>query len=48
VETPEFNTDFLVSVKKDSTGKDEVFNVYQEGAFQIYQNINVDLAVRVR
>jgi hypothetical protein len=29
---PEFNTiDFLVSVKKDSTGKDEVFNVYQEG-----------------
>jgi hypothetical protein len=29
---PEFNTiDFLVSAKKDSTGKDEVFNVYQEG-----------------
>jgi putative alpha-1,2-mannosidase len=48
VETPEFNTiDFLVSVKKDSTGKDEVFNVYQEGASN-YQNINVDLAVRVR
>lgn len=29
---PEFNTiDFLVSVKKNSTGQDEVFNVFQEG-----------------
>ena len=29
---PEYNTiDFLVSVKKDKTGKDEIHNVYQEG-----------------
>jgi hypothetical protein len=29
---PEFNTiDFLISVKKDATGKDAVFNIYQEG-----------------
>ena len=28
----EFNTiDFLVSVKKDKTGKDEIHNVFQEG-----------------
>ena len=29
---PEFNTiDFLVSMKKDKTGKDEIHNVFQEG-----------------
>ena len=29
---PEYNTvDFLVSVKKDKTGKDEIHNVFQEG-----------------
>ena len=29
---PEFNTiDFLVSVKKDKTGKDEIHNVFQDG-----------------
>lgn len=29
---PEFNTiDFLVSVKKDNTGKDELHNIFQEG-----------------
>lgn len=29
---PEFNTiDFLVSIKKDKTGKDEIHNIFQEG-----------------
>lgn len=33
---PEFNTiDFLVSVKKDKTGKDEIHHVFQEGTTMI-------------
>tara|TARA_B100000123_G_scaffold176486_1_gene131165 strand:- start:205 stop:3654 length:3450 start_codon:yes stop_codon:yes gene_type:complete len=38
---PEFNTiDFLVSIKKDNTGKDEVHSVFQTGKnTQGYQNV---------
>ncbi len=38
---PEFNTvDFLVSIKKDNTGKDEVHSVFQSGKnTQGYQNV---------
>ena len=37
---PEFNTvDFLVSIKKDKTGKDEVHNIFQEGKMQVVLKI---------